>query len=104
MYEPGASASGRQRNLAESGRVAGHESIPFVVLRHSVNLLRKHWVYTGRMLRAHKEAVAAIKAAQKRVEKAKQERDKAKEKLRQAQARLQQEQEQLKRSQEKLES
>lgn len=69
--------------------------------RRAVGVYR---VYTGSMLRAHKEAVDAIKSAQKRVEKAKQERDKAKAKLKQTQARLDQEKEQLRRSQERLES
>ena len=57
-----------------------------------------------RMLRSHKEAMAAIKSAQQRVEKAIRERDKAKEKLKKAQTRLAVEREQLRKSQDKLES
>jgi hypothetical protein len=76
---------------------------PFIVSAQT-GLSGQHRVYTGLMLRAHKEAVAAIKSAQKRVEKAKQERDKAKAQLKKAQARLELEKEQLRRSQERLES
>ena len=56
------------------------------------------------MLKAHKDAMAAIKSSRQRVEKALRERDKAKEKLKQAQARLNLEREQLRKHQDKLES
>jgi len=57
-----------------------------------------------RMLKVHKDAIAAIKSAQQRVTKAEEEHEKLKAKLKKAQFRLAMEKARLKKSQEKLES